>query len=255
MEITFDRYIDNPSGTSVVTNKSMYKNMYQDKFNKILLREGGQVKYFLYTTKNEAEYIVHMKIPSEVISDFYYDVVIRFYTTKNEYKNEANLRRYYVNFFSNDPAFVYTFAHSFYKNKIFVEDLIPKMSKEAIKHDAKVKNPKNEVWYVKSLYFAYLTMEKYSLFSKAKFRINAKPYNKKALLTQITPADLKIQQRQSEAEKLRKAERVEKKPSTPPKYVNTKHIAKQSKGVKTSMVSKVSKTAKATKSSKRSNTI
>ena len=44
-EITFDKYIDNPSGGSVFTNRNMYKNMYKDKFDKILLRENGNIHY------------------------------------------------------------------------------------------------------------------------------------------------------------------------------------------------------------------
>ena len=39
MEISFDKYIDNPSGGAVFTNRNMYKAMYADKFNKILVRE------------------------------------------------------------------------------------------------------------------------------------------------------------------------------------------------------------------------
>ena len=30
-EMTFDKYIDNPSGGSVFTNRNMYKNMYNKK--------------------------------------------------------------------------------------------------------------------------------------------------------------------------------------------------------------------------------
>lgn len=207
MQIMFDKYIDNPAGKgAVVTNRSMYKTMYTDKFNKVLLRENGKIEYTLYKSNDKYDsHYVYLKIPSEVISNFYYDVVIQFYTTSNAHKNEANLRRYFVKFYSNDPAFVYTFAHAFVKNKLFIEDLAPKMSKEALKNVAKVKNPKDNVWYVKSLYFAYLAIEKYHLFNKSYYTgLNVKKYNKKELLSRITQADIKIKDRQNAAENERK---------------------------------------------------
>ena len=46
-EMTFDKYIDNPSGGSVYTNRNMYKNMYKSKFDKVLVREQGRIKYEL----------------------------------------------------------------------------------------------------------------------------------------------------------------------------------------------------------------
>ena len=77
--------------------------------------------------RQDSHYI-HFKIPSEVVPNFYYDVVVRFYTDQKAAMSEASLRRYYVQFYSNDPTFVYTFAHSFIKNEMFIEDLKPKIA-------------------------------------------------------------------------------------------------------------------------------
>ena len=76
--MSFDKYIDNPSGgASVVTNRKMYKDMYKAKFDAVLVREQGTIKYYVYhDTDNTDSYYIHMKIPSEVIDNFYYDVVI-----------------------------------------------------------------------------------------------------------------------------------------------------------------------------------
>ena len=204
--MNFDKYIDNPSGgSSVVTNRNMYKEMYKQKFNTVLVREQGKINYFVYKSKDNTDsYFIHMKIPSEVISNFYYDVVIRLYTTENSKKASSVLRNYAVQFYSNDPAFVYTFVHAFAKNKIFIEDLSPKMSKVALDNRAKIKNPKDNVWYVKSLFFAYLTMEKYNLFNRTVLDREQNPYDKKLLLSKIVHADEKIQARQLAQEKLQK---------------------------------------------------
>ena len=262
MKILFDKYIDNPAGSgSVVTNRSLYEKMYKDKFDKVMVREQGKVTYKLYKANDKIDsHYVYLKIPSEVIPEFYYDVVIQFYADKNAIKNEANLRRYYVKFYSNDPAFVYTFAHSFIKNEIFIEDLTPKMAKEAVRKVAKEKNPKNDVWYVKSLFFAYLAIEKYGLFSKAKYS-GCEKYNKRTLLQQITQAEIKIKDRQNAAEELKiNKEKEEKKNKQQTQdrnaniktaYSNTSNKVKNSKIVGKSNVVKKTKTTKITSSNKK----
>jgi hypothetical protein len=191
-----------------------------------------------------------MKIPSEVIESFYYDVVVRLFTTDNKKKLNANLREYAVEFYSNDPAFVYTFAHAFSKNKLFIKDLEPKMSKAALKDLAKIKNPKDNVWYVKSLYFAYLTMERYHLFNRTMLNQHSSKYNKKELLSKITHATEKVEARQDAQAKLDKDKAKAKK-------IERKDIELQSKHtrttgiIKTSIVSKTPKITKSVKTTKR----
>lgn len=251
--MSFDKYIDNPSGgASVITNRSMYKNMYKSKFDKVLLRETGRIEWKVYYT-NDAEdsFYIYMKIPSEVIEKFYYDVVIRLFTTENKKKSNVNLREYAVQFYSNDPAFVYTFAHSFKVNNLFIKDLESKMVTAALKDVAKIKNPKDSVWYIKSLYFAYLSMERYNLFNRNILNQHGKKYNKRELLSQITHATEKIEARQKAQEDLEKKKRLEKNKNTVRK--DTDLLSKQTKksGItKTSKVSKFSKVSKTVKTTK-----
>lgn len=210
MKITFTQYINNPLGekSSVVTNRGMYQKMYRDKLDKILLREGGKVKYTLYTSKDN--YYIHFKIPSEVIDKFYYDTIIEFYTDDALKAKSVNLKDYYVRFYSNDPAFVYTFAHAFIRNKIFITDLTPRMSKQAVSTVAKERNPKDLVGYVKSLFFAYLLINDYGLFSKTLYEHTAEKYDKTKLLKLVEDADEKIKARQEAEEKDRKKRQRDK---------------------------------------------
>ena len=252
-EISFDKYIDNPSGGSVFTNRNMYKAMYAAKFDKVLVREQGRIRYVIYKV-NDAEdtFFIHFKIPSEVVEKFYYDVVIKLYTTDNRRKSEANLRRYSVKFYSNDPAFVYTFAHSFRVNDLFIEELRSKMMKKALKEKAEIKNPKDNVWYVKSLVFAYLVMEKYGLFQRSMLEQRCKKYSKKDLLRDITPADIKVKDRQREQEKINDKKRREKEAKERERIRLSKLNNKKS--VKTtSMVGRTrnTKTSRSTKTTKR----
>ena len=155
---------------------------------RFLFTKGGSIL-------DATDYIMYLKIPSETVNNFYYDVVISFSTTNAIHAIGNDLFDYNVKFFSNDPAFVFTFAHSFIKNKMFFEDLIPKMSKQAIAEKAKVRNPKELIGYVKTLYFAYLFMKDHGYNKKDQWS-SAVNYDKKYLLLDVMDADTKIRMRQ-----------------------------------------------------------
>lgn len=191
--MTFDQYIQNPMGikNAVIGNREMYRNMYNMKLDTIMVREMGKIDYYLY--KNGDKYYCHIKVPSEVVERFYYDVVIEFYPGKDTKKNDKTLHSYEAKFYSNDPAFVFTFAHAFIKNKIFITELTDKMSKQAVKERGKDRNPMDTVGYVKSLFFAYLLMKRFGLFDKIRY---AQKSNIKNLKAMIMSADEKIALRQ-----------------------------------------------------------
>lgn len=190
MEMTFDQYIQNPMGiaNSVISNREMYRNMYMLKLDTIMVREMGKIDYHLYKDKGKDRYYAHIKVPSEVVEKFYYDVVIEFIPQKGA-KPSKSLKDYYVRFYSNDPAFVFTFAHAFIKNKMFIMEYTDKMSKEAVKKKAVTKNPMDTVGYVKSLFFAYLIMKRFNLFEKILY---IDKYNEKHVKQNIMNADAKI---------------------------------------------------------------
>lgn len=206
MEMTFDQYIQNPMGkeNAVISNRTMYRNLYQEKLDKILVREAGNVEIKAYHVGKR--YICYLKIPSEVVPKFYYDVLIEFRLPKGILP-EADLKKYLVRFWSNDPSFVYTFTHAFIKNDLFIKDFTDKMSKKAVKERAKEKNPAEQVGYVKSIYFAYLIMSKRGLFSKTRY---VDKYSESALKREIMHADKKIKERQEAAEKINVAKRKDR---------------------------------------------
>lgn len=212
MKMTYDGYIANPMGrkNSVFSNMDLYKDMYKDKLDKILVRENGIIDYTLLKDKGD-KFIVYMKVPSEVIPEFYYDVVIEFTPNSKTDSSSRSLTNYNVKFFSNDPSFVYTFAHAFLKNDLFIKDLVPRMSKRAIKQVAVERNPGKEIGYVKSLFFAYLIMKRDGLFNKVKFELVGGTYKKSRLLKEIEHSDKKVADRQEAEEVKNKKERIEKK--------------------------------------------
>ena len=211
MKMTFEQYILNPMGKNNAVLSGVVREAlrtdYTKRFNNILLRENGKINYYLYKDSKNNCYYALIKIPSEVIKNFYYDVVIKFFTDEKITENGRNLEKYYVQFFSNDPAFVFTYANTFLNNGLFIKELSSKMSREAIKRKAKEKNPQDLVGYVKSLYFAYLFMKQRGLFKLVQFD-SAEEFNINNLLFQIENADTKIRKRQEEEEKRDKRKKI-----------------------------------------------
>ena len=190
-ELTFEQYVNNPTGakTAVISYRKMYEDLYNDKWKKIMTREVGKIDYELYY--DNRDYYCYLKIPSENIDNFYYDVVIKMELNSKQHM----LKHCPVQFFSNDPSFNYTFAHAFKKHKMTIPELEEKMSKIALKKRAVEKNPDNTIGYVKTLYFAYIAMVDKGLFHVAKVDMEAVPYSKKLLLSNIEDTDKKIEDR------------------------------------------------------------
>ena len=251
MLMTYDQYIQNPMGVknAVFSNRELYRGLYTDKLNKILVREGGKIEYHLY--KGRKKYYAFIKVPSEVVEKFYYDVVIEF--SEPEGKTPRDLRGYNVRFYSNDPSFVFTFAHAFIKNELFIDNYKDKMSKRAVKENADEKNPTNQVGYVKSLYFAYLIMAQKGLFSKLLYIDN---YSERTVKNMIMLADEKIALRQElGAEAKKKKPEIKKKKETPKQprenLTQTVNRITHTKTVKQINSSKIAKGIKKTKTTKR----
>lgn len=242
MKMTFNDYIQNPMGihNAVFSQREMFRTLYGDKLNKLMVREVGKVKYFLYKD-TDRRYLIHLKIPSEVVKNFYYDTVIEYYTDDSTVEKLPHLNDYNVRFYSNDPSFVFTYAYSFNKNKLFIEDLIPKMSKQAITDKAVERNPKNLIGYVKSIYFAYLIIKMNGLSRKMNFTMYGNKYKVKDFLKTIMQADLKVEQRQELGKTAAKEKKVAAKTITQnPKPIDNANRTKIVPGSSRPNVSKTS---------------
>lgn len=194
--MTFNQYIDNPMGKSnaVFSQREAFKAMYSEKFDKVLVKENGTFTYNLFWDKGKDEFFCVMKVPSES-TDMYYDVVIKFSTSNNALRTSPVLSEYDVRFFSNDPAFVFTYLRVFYKNNMLIEELKNKASKKALKDDPVQRNAYQTPGYVKSIYFAYLYMKAKGLFQKNTYRTIGEAYNKTKLNSLVTDTDSKLAER------------------------------------------------------------
>ena len=243
MPKTFNGYMDNPSDSpSVYTMRSMYRNMYRKKFDELLVREQGKIFYKVYRFDDgpDTRYIL-FKIPSETVAGLYYDTVVKLWAANNSAKNEANLRNYFVQFYSNDPAFVYTFTYSFNRNHLFMKELSSKMSKIALTQSAQVKNPKNEVWYVKSLVFAYYVMERYHLFDKPMNNQLSVKYNQQEFMGMIASVEQKATERERLLVEIKNKQKREKEQKAREKQLERQKFNAVSSG-KVSQVNTISRT-------------
>lgn len=254
MEMSFQQYIDNPMGkrNAVFSQRDMFKQIYTEKFDKVFLREAGKINFVLYIDKKKDQYVAHIKVPSETVKDFYYDAVILFYTNDPAVKTSPSLQDYFVKFFSNDPAFVFTYLRVFLKNDLFIEDLKPKSSKLALKNDPKERNPYEVPGYSKILYFAYLFMKSKNLFAKSMYESYAMPYDKKKLVNSVEHTDVKIAKRQELAEKERKKAAKEAKAAKSQDNNQPRQIVSPSGNIRST---KSTKTTSPVSTTKRSNTV
>lgn len=204
--MTYEEYINNPLGknNAVFSGRELFRAKYIDALDKLYVRENGNIQYLLFNDNKETYYI-YIKIPSETITNFYYDVVVKFSPKDAKSSISRELTGYNVKFFSNDPSFVFTYAHSFLKNDLFISELSPKMDKIALKEKAKVRNPYDQVGYVKSLYFTYLIMKNKGLFHKIRYEGTPNFDAKMMMSKYIMDADEKISQRQEAAKTITKS--------------------------------------------------
>lgn len=225
--MTFQEYINNPTGakTAVMSYRQMYSNLYNEKWNNIMVRENGKINYSLYM--DGETYYCHVKVPSETVPDFYYDVIIKMESSAKE----QSLLTAKSQFFSNDPNFNYVFAYAFIKHKLHIPELESKMSKTAITKKAVEKNPDCTIGYIKTLYFAYIAMSSKGLFTKIRFKAEAKKFDKKILLSNIKDTETCIEERKNKGEEL--AKKKEKKTTAPRTQYNNNLINPEVKRIGT----------------------
>ena len=200
--MTFDDWINNPAGgkSSFMTNRQMYRDMYTAKYNKIMLREGNKFTFHTYKNKAGTHFIVHIKVPSEVVPKFYYDVVVSFTADNPAAFTTTTLKGYNVQFYTNSPDFVYTHCHAYKNADLFFGDLSNRMNKLSLTKVAVERNPQDVVGYVKSIYFAYLIIKSNNLFDKIHY---TELYSEKDLQRVVRHANDVVEERQLEEAKLK----------------------------------------------------
>ena len=158
--MTFQQFLQNPTGPySAFFGKR--ENIKQDLNKRFytLLGNTKKKEFDCKVYKKENSYYFHIKIPSEKFSTLLYDVIIKLVPQDTSVLVENTLKNYNLQFFSNSPAFVYTYAYVSKKDKLLLPFLENKLNKQALTKPPTIKNPIEIYGFEKSIYFALLYIE------------------------------------------------------------------------------------------------
>jgi hypothetical protein len=145
---TLSSFLVRPFGKDANVEKDQ---TYYTKYRQFVAK--NSVKLHAITTVGH-DWYYHMKIPSESKKDYFYDVVIRFFSNDMDVLRQTSLNGYYIQFYSNSPSFMYTYAYVYKQKGYLIEMLYDKLDPDYINIPPTKKNSKNEIYYDKSIYFA-----------------------------------------------------------------------------------------------------
>ena len=208
--MTIDEWVNNPSGGRVGgLEREAYKSTMTKRLDPVLVRENNDIKYDMYKAGNSV-YWLRVKVPSEVVKGFTYDVIFKFSKPKTAiHMGSTPLNTsYQFQVFSNDPAFNYTHCYVYKKNGLLPKELEEKCNKMAMRTRPVDTNLHEIVTYCKSIYWAILIAKQKGLFAIDKY---TQTINLKTFLDTVTHTDICIKERQDKDAENQKARQKEEK--------------------------------------------
>ena len=162
---TLGEFLSPPFGVSDINIKNT-AIQYEEKYKKIM--NSNRKIYCENWTETGGMYMIHMKVPSESQEGLYYDVVVQFFTDSDQLARQNNLERYYIQFFSNSPSFIYKYAALYKVHGYLIDTLYEKMDQEYSNVLPDKANPDYKLEYDKSIYFAcrFLQDNNYNILRK-----------------------------------------------------------------------------------------
>lgn len=148
-----------------VTQDTKFDMMYR----KLVSKNGIRL---VAVTEVESAFYYHIKVLSDSQQkkgvDYYYDVVIRFFTEDPVVENQGHLNGYFVQFYSNSPSFIYQYAYLYKQADFLIQTLYSKLDKETLNNPPTTRNAAEKLSYDKSIYCAcrFLTEAKNRLLQK-----------------------------------------------------------------------------------------
>lgn len=200
--VTMKDFLQNPMGkfSSAGARRSDIIFNLEYRF-KIILAVVKTINYKVFYNVQNEDYYLYFKIPSEKYNDLFYDVIIRF--SLNPDSNKSRLSTYSIQVFSNSPNFLFTYAYVYNDADILIPFMKNKISKKALNEPPKIKNPKEEFGFEKSIYFALLYMKWNKLDLISNLKNNRLDYNLlNKFIDKIPNTELKLKQ-YNQAKKLK----------------------------------------------------
>lgn len=150
---TIDDFLRAPFGSQEINTK---RDEYEKKY--LELKNSKKI-YCENYAEDDGMYLFHIKIPSESQQGNFYDVVLQLFTDDKEIEKQLNLSRYYVQFFSNSPSFMYKYAALYRVHGYLIDSMYEKLDREYSDILPDKQNPNYKMDYDKSLYMACRFMQ------------------------------------------------------------------------------------------------
>lgn len=165
---TLEGFLDAPFG-----GKEIRSNEFEAKYKNLA---SGKRIHMEACTEVDGAYLVHLKVGSDSNANVFYDVILLFFTDDPAIKRDISFRRYYVQFFSNSPSFIYQYATLYKENGMMIDMLADKLDQLYAGKKPEKTNPTNKLSYDKSIYAACRWMQdhKVSGFSKVGYMARKK---------------------------------------------------------------------------------
>jgi len=218
---TLKRFMDNPSYIDTGRFGYFWKSHYEYEARWREFRKSFFNIPINYYIENSRSYYVHLLVPSRVKGNTY-DVVFHFFITEDEDDSGPNLNNYFIRIFSNNPVFAYQFGYANYKYNIAIDFLADKLPREVIEVPAKAHNPKNNVGFDHSTYFAGMYLLSASRFlNKDYIRGKAVPFNENVFKTSIRHLDQTLEEYNQSRDKVNRSGSFNKEKSGKEKIKDT----------------------------------
>ena len=208
--LTMGQFLSNPTGkySSNVARRDRIKADLVARFRKLYRerRRGFSVAFFRFP--KEKTITAHIKVPSEELnkSTLNYDVVLEFTYPPSAKDlptsvNFTSLKYMPMKVYSNSPNFTFTYAYVFNQADLLVEWMKPRLSRQSLEEEPTKRNPDLSFGFEKSIYFAVLYLQEFSL-RNTKLYMNT--WKQRDLISLIPTANQKLKQNQATKIKMKK---------------------------------------------------
>ena len=132
--------------------------------------------------ENDQSIYYHILVPSDSNMNNY-DVVVHAFDQTGD---SGNTKDWSVNFFSNCPSFIYTYATAYNENGLLIPFLAKKYQNAVLHNLPQERNPDLTIGWDKSIFYAiHYLMTNMSLTQRFTCKMNSKPFDMKALFEKV----------------------------------------------------------------------
>ena len=179
---TLEEYLFKPFGIADSDQDKILGPKYLQCKDKIKLKD-----YAVY----DDDYYIHIVIPSESTEGKFYDVILQFFYPDDSVKTFGSLNKYFVQFFSTSPSFIYKYAALYKLHGYLIDVLQEKLDPDYADRLPDKTNKDYKMSYDKSLYFAcrFLYENRFSYMMKAGLKLQKK-VQLESMINSIVPVNM-----------------------------------------------------------------